>query len=296
MTKKKIDVDSATVIEPLAAELHAAGVYIIDSHCHLHDSEYDFDAPAVLERARKAGVRKIILAGTSYGDSLAAVEFARAHDGVFALVGWHPEEISDAKSISESVAEIEGMPKMSADSTLEKSKIVGIGEIGLDYHYEKNPEKRARQCELLEAMLKLAVKYDLPACFHIREAFDDFFPIFDRVERETGARIRGVLHSFTGTMSEMKKGLERGLYFGVNGIATFNKDELLNEVYHKMPLERILLETDAPFLTPTPFRGRTNEPEFTIMVAKHLADVYNVSFVSLAETTTRSAETLYNLD
>jgi TatD family hydrolase len=165
-----------------------------------------------------------------------------------------------------------------------KSKIVAIGECGLDYYYDNSP--REQQLEMLEAQLELAEKYDLPVIFHVREAFDDFWPIFDYFKA-----LRGVLHSFTDNMSSLEKGLSRGLYVGVNGISTFATDK--QEMYKAIPLNRLVLETDAPFLTPVPLRGTLNEPAFLTHIAQHIANLRSISLEELSRATELNATNIF---
>lgn len=250
---------------------------MIDSHCHIHnvkEYEWPWTPEEMLEAAQKAGVTSVICAGTSASDSKAAVDFAVKHEGVYALAGAHPEE----KIVSGEVEAIEEI--------LKNGGVVGVGEIGLDYHYGSDKEA---QKKLLSEMLALAVKYDLPVSFHVREAFSDFWPIYDEF------KVRGVLHCFTGTMQDLKDALKRGLYIGITAIAMFSKDEKLAEVFRSVPLDRVLIETDAPFLAPPPYRGKINQPAYVLEVAKFLARRYNVSLPKIQEVTAHNTKKLFNL-
>ena len=177
------------------------------------------------------------------------------------------------------------------DSTVSPSSETGdalkvIGEIGLDYYYTHSPKQT--QLAALRAQLDVAVKYDLPVIFHVREAFDDFWPVFDSYE----GKIRGVLHSFTDTKDNLQKALDRGLYIGVNGISTFTKDEAQRQMFDAIPLDRLLFETDAPFLTPHPFRGKVNEPALVRNVAEYHAQRRQLSLEAIALQTTKNAQAL----
>lgn len=176
--------------------------------------------------------------------------------------------------------------KSTETPTTVNPKIVAIGEIGLDYFYMHSP--RDIQIRALEAQIELALAHKLPIIFHVREAFDDFWPIFDNFQG-----IRGELHSFTDTAKNVEEGLKRGLYIGVNGISTFTKDTLQQQLFATIPLERLLLETDAPFLTPMPFRGRVNEPAFVTEVAAQHARMRAISFEDVATATTANAHALF---
>lgn len=247
---------------------------LVDTHCHIHETSYPLDAEETLRRAREAGVEKLICVGTSQQSSREAVDFAAKHENVFASIGVHPHDTKDGWS------EIAMM--------LPNEKIVAVGEIGLDYFYTHSP--REMQIKALEAQLQLAGDHNLPIIFHVREAFDDFWPVFDNFKG-----LRGELHSFTDTQKNLDEGLKRGLYVGVNGISTFTKDSVQQKMFANVPLERLLLETDAPFLTPAPFRGNINEPAFVRNVAEYHAKVRNISVDELADATSRNAHELFAL-
>jgi TatD DNase family protein len=249
---------------------------LIDTHCHIHDSEFYPDSrEEVYAQARDAGVFMLCV-GTDERSSKEAVAFAKSHDGTKAIVGVHPHEAKDGwGKIEKLIQENPGV-------------IVGIGEIGLDYFYSHSPKEAQQQA--LREQLALAVKYNLPVSFHVREAFDDFWPIFDEF-----SGIRGVLHSFTDTKENLQKGKERGLKIGVNGISTFTKDEAQQKLFTEVPLDSIVLETDAPFLTPKPFRGKMNVPAYIGRVAEHQAVQKDVSLDHVIRTTTDNAKVLFGL-
>lgn len=248
---------------------------LIDSHCHIHDTEFFGDQrEAVYARAVEAGVGMIAV-GTDQRSSVEAVKFAESHDRVWAAVGVHPHDTKDGWG---TIAELAGSSQ----------KVVAIGEIGLDYFYNHSP--REVQIRGLEEQLQIALDRNLPVSFHVREAFLDFWPIFDNFPG-----LRGVLHSFTDSRANAEAGLSRGLYIGVNGISTFTKDAKQQELYRSLPFEKILLETDAPFLTPAPFRGKMNEVGYVELVAKHTAQVRGRSFDDVAATTLASTRALFSI-
>lgn len=247
---------------------------LVDTHSHIHDAQYDWPA-GVVENAKKAGVTQIVTVGTDVDDSRAAIKFAKAHDGVFATVGIHPG-IEGPQDIYE-------LEKIIIDNSP-----IGLGDIGLDYHYQ--PFDRDSQIELLESQLDLAQKYDLPVQFHVREAYDDFWPILDNFPK-----IRGTLHSYTDNLANMEKGLSRRLYISVNGIVSFNHDPELNQVYKQIPLDRLLFETDAPYLAPKPHRGKTNQPAYVVEIARHWSKTHNMEFDEVASVTTDNARKLFSL-
>lgn len=252
---------------------------LVDTHCHIHEVDYPLDKDEVIIRAREAGVEKIICVGTNTASSQQALAFAAPHSGVYASAGIHPHDSKNGWIDIENIVDGSGQ---------QTDKLVAIGEIGLDYFYTNSP--RQFQTTALEAQIQLASDHDLPIIFHVRQAFDDFWPIFDNFHD-----LRGVLHSFSDSKQNAEKGLARGLYIGVNGISTFTKDTAQQTMFAELPLERLLLETDAPFLTPVPNRGKVNEPAFVRSVAGHQATIRGVSFDTIAKVTTANANTLFTL-
>ena len=253
---------------------------LIDSHCHLHDTEFFGDLrEEVYERAAAAGVGMICV-GTDERSSTQAVQFAKGHADVWAAVGVHPH---DARLGWSEIGRL-----LQEDRKQDKPNIVAVGEIGLDYFYDNSPRDIQRQS--LESQLQLAMEYHVPVSFHVRDAFDDFWPIFRNFPG-----VRGVLHSFTDSKENAEKGLSHNLYIGMNGISTFTKDAKQQELYRTLPLEKILLETDAPFLTPAPLRGRMNEVGYVELVAKHVASERHISLDEVTHTTLQNTRTLFNI-
>ena len=247
---------------------------LIDTHCHIHEADYALPTADVLQHAADAGVSKMICVGTSQQSSIDAVAFAADHDNIYASIGVHPHDTVDGWQ--------DIIPLFGA------KKLVAVGEIGLDYYYNHSP--RDMQIQALEAQIQLALDHDLPIIFHVRDAFEDFWPIFDNFHG-----IRGELHSFTDTQANLDKGFERGLYVGVNGISTFTKDPAQQKLFATIPLDKLLLETDAPFLTPVPHRGTINEPAFVSEVAKHHAAIRGIQASHIASVTTANANTLFSI-
>jgi TatD DNase family protein len=288
----------------------------VDTHCHIHESSYPLDRGEVIERAHAAGVTRMICVGTDEKSSEEALEFAAKHDGIYATIGVHPHETKDGWGKLEAMAAPQtvsseqpveqrvtrgGAAPENVFSPTEKfsgadraagpasaRKLIAVGEIGLDYFYTHSP--REMQIKALEAQIDLALRHDLPVIFHVREAFDDFWPIYDNFHG-----VRGELHSFTDSAANLEQGLKRGLYVGVNGISTFTKVEEQRAVFASVPLDRLLLETDAPFLTPVPFRGKVNEPAFVKQIAEFHADIRNTTVDQIADATSMNAQTLFNL-
>ena len=266
---------------------------LVDTHCHVHESSYPLDKQEVIDRAVTAGVTRMICVGTDEKSSEEAVGFAAKHDGIYASIGVHPHETKDGWGKLEALATPRTIPSQSgfapgSTGPASASKLVAVGEIGLDYFYTHSP--REVQIKALEAQIDLALRHDLPVIFHVREAFEDFWPVFDNFHG-----IRGELHSFTDSAKNLEQGLKRGLYVGVNGISTFTKVEEQRAIFASIPLDRLLLETDAPFLTPVPFRGKVNEPAFVRQIAEFHAGIRGVSSEQIAEVSTANAQALFNL-
>jgi TatD DNase family protein len=279
----------------------------VDTHCHIHEAQYP-DASGALERAHKAGVGTLICVGTDNTTSREAAEFAANHEDVYFSVGVHPHDAKDGyeevdklarkfattqvnSGFAPEISRVQRPGNLRAADAIDSeqqqtsSKLVAIGEIGLDYFYTHSP--REIQIAALEAQLQLALDHDLPVIFHVREAFDDFWPIFHNFPG-----VKGELHSFTDSEKNLQKALEEGLYIGVNGISTFSKTN--QEVWDRIPLEKMLLETDAPFLTPVPVRGKVNEPAFVRHVAEYHAKRRGVGLEELARATSANAKTLFS--
>lgn len=253
----------------------------IDTHCHIHESGfYKDNREEVYRRVIEAGI-KMICIGTTEQFSAEAVEFAKTHADTWATVGVHPH---DTKNGWEKVGEI--LARALPEARISGGGVVGIGEIGLDYFYNNSPRKT--QIEALEEQLQWAVDYNLPVSFHVREAYEDFWPILANFPD-----IKGVLHSFTDSIQNLEKALSKDLFVGVNGISTFARDK--QAIFDRIPLEKMLLETDAPFLTPVPYRGRVNEPAFVVNVAEYHAKRRGVELEHLARVTSTNASTLFGI-
>lgn len=268
---------------------------LVDTHCHIQSAgpgegeratrelwakAPELTADAMIEKAAQAGVTRLICVGCDLADSRLAVNFVQDRPQCWASIGIHPHE---AQHYAGQPARLEEFAALAS-----KPKVVAIGECGLDYYYEHSP--KAAQELALRYQLELAVKCQLPLIFHVREAFDDFWPIFDDYRG-----LRGVLHSFTDSAVNLDKALARGLYIGVNGIATFAKNPRQLDVYRAIPLQKLLLETDAPFLTPTPYRGSINEPMQVGRISEFLTELRDEDHAELARVTTGNARDLFGI-
>jgi TatD DNase family protein len=253
----------------------------VDTHCHIHSTDYPLDAEEVLAEAINNKVTKLICVGVDLEDSKLAVEFAENNLNVWASIGIHPHESKNYKGNQQLLNEFESL----ADSP----NVIAVGECGLDYYY--NHSNKMDQKEILEFQLNMAVKYKLPLIFHVREAFDDFWPIFDSFKN-----LSGVIHSFTADSKILNQALERGLYIGLNGIMTFTKNAIQLTAAKLVPDDRLVLETDAPFLTPVPFRGTICQPKHVRDTAQFLAILRGTTLEGLAKNTSDNANRLFKLE
>lgn len=253
----------------------------IDTHAHLADPRLAREIGPVLDRARQAGITRIVAPGTTAEDSQVVVELARAHDAVRAAVAIHPNESADAVEAD--------WQRIVALASAER--VVAIGETGLDRYWDRAPF--ARQREFLDRHLDLARERGLPVVLHCRDCYPD---IIDRLQRQD-APTRGVLHSFTGTWDDARALLDLGLHISFAGMITFANKALdaLRDVAARVPADRLLVETDSPYLSPHPFRGRPNEPARVAITGERLAELRGIAPVELAEQTSANARRLFAL-
>jgi TatD DNase family protein len=248
-------------------------VIFTDSHCHLTMA----DAGAALERARAGGVHGFVVPGTKLGDAAEAIEVAKGYADVWCAVGFHPHEAKDCDDAA--FAEIE---RLASDP-----KVVAIGECGLDYHYMHSP--RETQIAVFERHIALAKKLDKPIIVHNRESTDDCVDILLRC----GAR--GILHSFTESLDVARKLVGAGFFISFSGIVTFRSAEMLRGVAKALPHDRVLIETDTPFLAPVPYRGKDNEPAFVVKIAELLATLWEKPVDYVADVTTSNFERAFSV-
>jgi TatD DNase family protein len=249
-------------------------VKLIDSHCHLDDEQFAADREAVIERAQAAGVERMVAIGTGNGppDLEAAVRLADAYPCFYATVGVHPHDAAKATP-----ATFEHLLALS-----EHPKVVAIGEIGLDYHYDLSP--REVQREVFTGQLQLAIQALKPVVIHTREAWEDTLRLLD----ENPPPRAGIMHCFTGGPDAARQALDRGYYLSFGGVLTFPKAENVREAARITPDERLLVETDAPYLAPVPHRGKRNEPAFLADTVRRLAEVRGTTPDEIAELTSRN--------
>jgi TatD DNase family protein len=215
-------------------------MYFVDTHCHIHFDDYLSDAEQVVTDAAASKVKKMICVGVSLEDSQKAVDFAYKYENIWASVGAHPHDGADFLDHPNAVELLNKLSK--------NPKVVAVGEIGLDYFHENTP--REKQIKVLREQIEFGLTTKLPFIFHVRDAWEVFWKIIDSYQG-----INGVIHSFSAHEGQLNEVLKRGFYVGLNGIMTFTKDEKQLEAAKKVPLDKLLLETDAPFLTPKPYRA-----------------------------------------
>jgi len=263
-------------------------VHICDTHCHLDFNDFEHDREAVLARAWQAGVAHILIPGIDLASSAAVVSLAETDKRLHAAVGVHPNDLSCWQE--NTLAELQRLAGSGA--------VKAIGEIGLDYYRDRTP--RQRQREVLRAQLELAGRLGLPVVLHNREASADMLAILAdwqaqlQASNSSLAARPGVLHSFSAGLVEAEQALAMNFFIGITGPVTFRKAENLRRLVAAIPLERLLVETDAPFLTPHPYRGRRNEPAHVRLVVEKIAEIHDRPFAEVAHMTTENARRLFN--
>lgn len=275
-------VDLLNEKRPSPSTIHARRpeANLIDTHCHLDDESFAGDVEEVVARAMEAGVSRIIVPAIDRDNTGAVLALTTRFEGVFGAIGIHPNSAADWQD--------EWLPDLR--SLALHPKVVAIGEIGLDYYWDKTPPTIQRRA--FDAQLMLAAELSLPVIIHNREAGTD---VIEQLAASTlnGRDRAGVLHSFSGDWGMAEAALGMGFYLGFTGPLTYKKADQLREIASRAPLDRVLIETDAPYLTPHPFRGRRNEPAYVSLVAERLADLRGLPLEDIARITTANAETLF---
>lgn len=252
---------------------------LIDTHAHIHFDEFRADLDDVLTRAAASEVEKIITVGCNETDSAQAVAVAKSYEHVWASVGLHPHDADRGFEALEEVARLS-----------EFDKVVAIGECGLDnFRSETTIDDQER---VLRFQIELGLERNLPMIFHVRDAFPQFFSVLDEYR---GEGVRGLVHCFSAGVPELEGSLKRGLHIALNGIMTFTKDPSQLDAARQVPIDRLVLETDCPFLAPSPVRGKRNEPANIAHTAKFLAELRREPLEDLISTTTANAEALFGI-
>ena len=268
---------------------------LIDTHCHIQDIGHhdktnnttklwlklNKTIDQVIEEAKKQGVFELIVVGCNLDESIWAVEMANKYPNVFSSIGIHPHEADKYVDRKDWIDKFQLLIK--------NPKVVAIGECGLDFHY--NYSQQSNQLTILKEQIKLAKTSDKPIIFHVREAFDKFWEVLDKYNLEH--QLRGLLHSFVGSQHDLEVALRNNLYIGINGIATFCRDNSLLDIYKKVPNRAIVLETDSPYLTPVPFRGMINTPKNVKQIARFLAELRGQKVEHLAQFSTENSQKLF---
>ena len=255
---------------------------LIDSHAHIQGKEYHGEVEAVIERARRAGVEKIIAVGGA-GDMSSntdAIALADSFHAVYATVGMHPH---DAKDVA--AEELEALRRFTTHP-----KVVAVGETGLDYYYNHSPHEV--QERVFTNFIHMACETGLPIIVHERDAAEKAAEL---LYQESNGKLHGVIHCFTGTYEAARAYLDLGFYLSFTGIITFKNAEPLRAVVRQIPLERVLIETDAPYLTPVPYRGKRNEPAYVRLVAETVAKVRGISVEEVGKITSANAQNLFKI-
>lgn len=255
-------------------------IELFDSHCHVDEPRFDGDRELVHHRMLEAGVTRYAVIGSDMASSRHAADYAAAHEGCFAAVGIHPHEASGYR---------EGDLDLLAEWVREE-KVVAIGEIGLDYYYDHSPRDAQRQvCEL---QMELAYRLDMPVVYHVRDAHQDMIDLMKKHREHLSG---GIIHCFSGSWEIAKEYLKLGYYISFAGPVTFKKAPKLQEAAVNVPIDRLLIETDSPYLAPEPVRGRRNEPANVRHVAEKLAALRGISLEELAAATTENARRVYRI-
>lgn len=258
----------------------------IDSHCHIDGDAFNEDRDSIVQRAKDAGVKAMLNVGTGNphdGEIEKAVRVAEQYENVFASVGVHPH---DAKLYDDEAE------KILVNLVKKSKKVIAWGEIGLDYYYDHSP--REVQREVFVRQIRKARELDLPIIIHSRDSDDETVEIL--TEECSYENFRGIMHCFGGTAKMAEDLMKIGFMISFAGNVTFKKAENLREAARVVPLDKLLIETDCPFLTPIPFRGKRNEPSYVVHTAQFLADFYNIEIEKLANRTTKNFVEFFNLD
>lgn len=251
---------------------------LIDSHAHLELAPLVKDVPGVVERAKQAGVKAVVCVGIDLEDAKNAAAIAKDHQEVFLVVGFHPH---NADSVTDSLlSEMEQMAK--------GPKVVGYGEIGLDYF--RNHSSKDNQVSVFKEQLNLAKHLEKPVVIHLRDAYHEGL---DTLERFAPFKAKGVIHCFSGTWDDAKRALDLGFYISIPGTVTYKKNDELRSIVAKIPADRLILETDCPFLAPEPLRGKTNEPALMVHTAQKVAEIRGMTFKELAGQTCENTLSLF---
>lgn len=253
---------------------------LIDSHAHLDDKRFDNDRDEIIKNLKSNGVELVINIGADVPSSVKGVSLSEEYENIYATVGVHPH---DAKDVDETTIEL-------LRALAKKDKVVAIGEIGLDYHYDNSP--RDIQRKWFREQIKLAKELNLPIVVHEREASQD---VYDIIKEESDENLTGVIHCFSGSLEMAKEYIKLGFYISFAGPVTFKNARIPKEVAKEIPLDRLLIETDSPYLTPEPYRGKRNDPTHVRYVAEKIAELKNIKYDEIVKATNENTKKLFNI-
>ncbi len=251
---------------------------LVDTHVHLNSKKFKDNLPQVISRAREAGVEVMIVVGYDHETNIKAIELAEKYPFIYATVGFHP---TDARHVKESDYEI-------LTKQLKHKKVVGIGECGLDFYWDK--EYIDKQIQVFKKQIELSIEYDKPLIIHMRDASEATFNVLSDFKD-----LKGIMHCYSGSPEMAKEFLKLGLHISLGGPVTFKNGRVPKEVAKIVPIDKLLIETDAPYLSPHPFRGKTNEPARVKLVAEEIARLRDLSFKEVANKTAQNAYKLFNI-
>ncbi|WP_342495884.1 TatD family hydrolase [Bacillus sp. FSL K6-0994] len=254
---------------------------LFDTHAHLNAEQYNKDLEQVIERAKSEKVEKIVVVGFDRPTITRAMELIEEYDFIYAAIGWHPVDAIDMTD--EDLAWIKDLSQ--------HEKVVAIGEMGLDYYWDKSPKDV--QKEVFRRQIALAKEVKLPIVIHNRDATEDVVTI---LKEEGAAEVGGIMHCFTGSLETAKECMEMNFYISFGGPVTFKNAKKPKEVVKEIPSDKLLIETDCPYLTPVPFRGKRNEPSYVKYIAEQIAELREISFEELAELTTKNAKKVFRIN
>ncbi|MFA5470556.1 MAG: TatD family hydrolase [Acholeplasmataceae bacterium] len=249
---------------------------IVDTHLHLNTIDYEKDLDQVIQRAYEQGIKKLIVIGMDEATSLEAIKIAETYDHVYATVGLHPGYVDDNDTNF-------------IEPLLSHPKVVGIGETGLDLYWQQDNIEKQKACFMDQ--IKLSIKYQMPLVIHTRNSFDEAYELLLPYKNQA----YGVFHCFSSHVDDARKAIDLGYYIGIDGPITFKNPKDLLPIVKEIDLSHILLETDSPYLAPSPYRGKRNEPSYLIKVAKKIAEIKQMSLDEVSEITTKNANQLFKL-
>jgi TatD DNase family protein len=253
---------------------------IFDSHTHLNAEQFNEDIPETIERAKELGVTEMAVVGFDTPTIEKSLALSKDYSCIHSIIGWHPTEAGSYTSTIEKTLQ----------QQLTAPEVVALGEIGLDYHWMEDPKEV--QARVFRRQIAVAKEMKLPISIHTREALADTYQI---LKEEDIRDIGGIMHSFSGDPEWMKRFLDLGMHISLSGVVTFKKASDVQEVAKEVPLDRLLVETDAPYLAPVPYRGKRNEPGYTRYVVEKIAELRNLPMSEIAEQTTKNAHRLFRL-